>query len=143
MFALLRRLLPLLALVAMACVPVGGVPRGFLCDCAGVLRAAAEADCDHGPECQRPEDHRHGQPGHDDEHETELAPLLGSLDGVPAVLPDPAWFVCWWPWQLDDGQRTPAVLTKIGEPKRPPPAGALRPCLAWSTILPHTIALRI
>jgi hypothetical protein len=141
----LRRLLPLFALVALACVPAGGLPRGFLCDCSGVLRASSAADCDHGPECQRPAEPQHGEPGHEDEdhdHDEEVAPLLGALEAGPAVLPHPSWFICWLPWQQGHGQRPSLVLTGVGMEIRPPPdphgAG-----LAWATILPHTIALRI
>ena len=41
---LVRRLLMLLAMAAVGCVPVEGLSRGWLCECSGIVRRAAAAE---------------------------------------------------------------------------------------------------
>lgn len=64
-----RRILPVLAVLAVACAQVFGLGRGYLCDCGGVEKVTMADHC-HGPHSEACHEHEEDLPcnSEDDQH---------------------------------------------------------------------------
>ena len=124
---LVRRLLMLLAMAAVGCVPVEGVSRGWLCECSGIVRAACCVHCHDEGDCHDHEhdEHEHGNDGdeHDgDEHDEEVAPLIGETAMVVMELPATVWTAVWQPWLVEVSGESEVSLMEV-LPRGPPDPG--------------------
>ena len=119
---LVRRLLMLLAMAAVGCVPVEGLSRGWLCECSGIVRAACCVHCHDEGDCHDHEhdEHEHGNDG--DEHDEELAPLIGETAMVVMELPATVWTAVWQPWLVEVSGESEVSLMEV-LPRGPPDPG--------------------
>ena len=119
---LMRRLLMLLAMAAVGCVPVEGLSRGWLCECSGIVRAACCVHCHDEGDCHdhEHEEHEHGNDG--DEHAEEVAPLIGETAMVVMELPATVWTAVWQPWLVEVSGESEVSLMEV-LPRGPPDPG--------------------
>lgn len=143
---LVRRLLMLLAMAAVGCVPVEGLRRGWLCECSGIVRAASCVHCHDEGDCHEHEhdehEHEHGDDGDEydgDEHDEEVAPLIGETAMVVMELPATVWTVVWQPWLVES-----RGLMEMGGmdvlPRGPPDPGG---GCGMAHVIARSVALRI
>jgi len=141
---LVRRLLMLLAMAAVGCVPVQGVSRGWLCECSGIVRAACCVHCHDEGDCHDHEhdEHEHGNDGdeHDgDEHDEEVAPLIGETALVVMELPATVWTAVWQPWLVEVSGESEVSLMEVLPRGPPDPGGGC----GMAHVIARSVSLRI
>jgi hypothetical protein len=139
---LVRRLLMLLAMAAVGCVPVEGLSRGWLCECSGIVRAACCVHCHDEGDCHDHEhdEHEHGDENDDgDEHDEEVAPLIGETALVVMELPATVWTAVWQPWLVEvSGEREVSLMEVL--PRGPPDPGG---GCGMAHVIARSVSLRI
>jgi hypothetical protein len=145
MNGLVRRLLLLLAMAAVGCVPVQGLRRGWLCECSGIVRAACCGDCHGEGDCHEHEhqehEHEHGDGDeHDgDEHDEEVAPLIGETALVVMALPATVWTAVWQPWLVEVSGDRDVLLADVLPRGPPDPGGGC----GMAHVIARSVSLRI
>lgn len=143
-----RRLLLMLALLAMLGAQLGGIHRGYVCDCGGVERLTLLDHC-HGPHDHDCESEEHDLPDHDrDDHDEEEPvhehpPLIESLQaenvpGAALAVPHPALIVFLPLDSIGSKNASPNSKVRLQPPRQNTRAGPL-----WPLRLSRSIALLI
>ncbi len=143
---LVRRLLMLLAMAAVGCVPVQGLRRGWLCECSGIVRAACCGDCHDEGDCHvhgveaggGHEEHEHGDDD-GDEHDEEVAPLIGETALVVMALPATVWTAVWQPWLVEVSGEREVSLAEVLSRGPPDPGGGC----GMAHVIARSVSLRI
>ena len=147
---LVRRLLMLLVMAAVGCVPVEGLSRGWLCECSGIVRAACCVDCHDEGDCHghgvagggghEEHEHEHGDENDDgDEHDEEVAPLIGETVLVVMALPATVWTAVWQPWLVEVSGEREVSLAEVLSRGPPDPGGGC----GMAHVIARSVSLRI
>jgi hypothetical protein len=139
---LVRRLLMLLAMAAVGCVPVEGLSRGWLCECSGIVRAACCVHCHDEGDCHDHEhdEHEQGDENDDgDEHDEEVAPLIGETALVVMELPATVWTAVWQPWLVEVSGESEVSLMEVLPRGPPDPGGGC----GMAHVIARSVSLRI
>lgn len=149
MHSALKRLLPVLAFVAVGCMQVFGLQRGFVCECGSKPKVTLQDHCDslhHGDGCHEgDEDVPHSKKDHTDdtpsrEHSSYKEDVSANrASGSQLSVPQPLLYVItsleWVMPEVTDSQvnQTDCMLPAVAEVGRQ----------SWSRMLAHTIVLRV
>lgn len=149
MYSVLKRLLPVLAILAVGCMQVFGLQRGFICECGSKPKVIYSDHCNnvnHGDGCHEgDEDVPHDKEDHPDEmpskeHASNKEDVtLSRVVGGQAVAPQPLLYViACLEWLAPE-----CVNTRVAQSDRELHSSAKVDECHWPRMLAHTIVLRV